>query len=141
MADVMYNAFKKYLLNSAISLLTDTIHAILLTASYTPDIDAHAFRGDLTNEISGTGYTAGGQTIATKTVTQDNTNDCAVFDSDDPQWTTASFTARQLALAKWRGGLASADELIGCWDFGSNVTSTAANFTVVINVGGWFKLG
>jgi hypothetical protein len=141
MANVFYNATKKYSLNGAIDWDTDTIKAILVTSTYTPDLDAHAFRSDITNEVSGTGYTAGGTALVSKTVTQDNTNDRAVFDSDDPQWTTATITARAVVLCKIRGGASSADEIAGYWDFGANVTSTAGTFTIAVNASGWFYLG
>ncbi len=141
MANAFPNATKKYSLNGAIDWDTDTINAILVTSSYTMDIDTHAFRSDITNEVTGTGYTAGGQALASKTVTQDNTNDRAVFDSNDPSWTTATITARAVVHAKIRGGASSADEIGGYWDFGSNIVSTAGTFTIVVNSGGWFYLG
>ena len=60
MADVIYNAYKKGLGDGAIDWLNDTIKVMLVTSAYTPDQDAHDFKDDITNEISGTGYTAGG---------------------------------------------------------------------------------
>ena len=141
MANAMYNATKKYLMNGALDLDSDTIHAILVTASYSPNIDTHDFRDDITNEVSGTGYTAGGQALAGKTVTQDNTNDRGVFDSNDPSWTTATITARACVLAKIRGGASSADELAGYWDFGSDIVSTAGTFTIAVNASGWMYIG
>jgi hypothetical protein len=43
---------------------TDTIKCALTTSTYTVDIDTHDFFNDVTNEITGTGYTAGGATLA-----------------------------------------------------------------------------
>jgi hypothetical protein len=136
MASLIYNAAKKNLINGTIDLDTDTIKAMLVTSTYAPNIDTHAFRSDVTNEVVGTGYTAGGAALTTKTVTQDNTNDRAVFDADDVVWAAATITARAAVLYKSRGGLASADELIGYWDFGADITSTAAAFTVQWNASG-----
>lgn len=141
MSNAMYNYTKVFTLNGSIDWDTDTIHAILVTSTYTPNIDTHDYRNDITNEVTGTGYTAGGQALVSKTVTIDTTNDRAVFDSNDPQWTTATITARAVILAKTRGGASSADELGGYWDFGSDITSTAGTFTVAVNAGGWFYLG
>jgi hypothetical protein len=136
MASLIYNAAKKNLINGTIDLDTDTVKAMLVTSTYAPNIDTHAFRSDVTNEVVGTGYTAGGAALTTKTVTQDNTNDRAVFDADDVVWAAATITARAAVLYKSRGGLASADELIGYFDFGSDITSTAAAFTVQWNASG-----
>ena len=141
MANAMYNYTKVFTMNGAIDWDTDTIHAILVTSSYTPNIDTHDYRNDITNEVSGTGYTAGGQALVSKSVTIDTTNDRAVFDSNDPQWTTATITARAVVLAKIRGGANTADELAGYWDFGSDITSTAGTFTIAVNAGGWLYLG
>lgn len=141
MANVFYNATKKYTLDGSVDWDTDTIYVMLVTATYSPNLDSHAFRSDVTNQITGTGYTAGGQALANKVVNQDNTNDRAAFDSDDPQWTTATITARAAVLYKNRGGASSADELLGYWDFGSDIVSTAGTFTIAINSAGWWYLG
>jgi hypothetical protein len=136
MASLIYNAAKKNLINGTIDLDTDTIGVMLVTSTYAPNPDTHAFRSDVTNEVVGTGYTAGGAALTTKTVTQDNVNDRAVFDASDVVWAAATITARAAVLYKNRGGLASADELIGYFDFGSDITSTAAAFTVQWNASG-----
>ncbi len=130
MANVVFNAIKKYLANGSVDLDTDTIKVMLLTNAASPNIDSWAFRSDVTNEVTGTGYTAGGQALTTKTVTQDNTNDRAAWDFDDPAWTTATITARYAVYYKSRGGASSADELILCQDFGADISSTAGTFTI-----------
>lgn len=130
MASVIYNSFKRDIMNGSIDLDTDTIKVMLVTSSYTPDQDTHTKRSDITNEVSGTGYSAGGMALANKSVTVDNTDNEGVFDADDPTWTTATVTARGAVLYKSRGGLASADELIKYEDFGADKTSTGADFTI-----------
>lgn len=140
MADVIFNAFKKYLMNGAVDLDTDTIHVALVTSSYTPDQDAHDFFNDVTNEVSGTGYSAGGSALANKAVTQDNTDNEGVFDADDVAWSTATITARAAVLYKKRGGASSADELIAYIDFGSDKISTAGTFTLAWNAEGILNL-
>lgn len=140
MASVIYNAFKKFIMNGSVDLDTDTIKVALVTSSYTPDIDAHDYFNDVTNEVTGTGYTAGGATLANKAVTQDNTNDKGVFDADDVAWTTSTITARGAVLYKSRGGASSADELICYIDFGVDKVSTAGTFTIQWNASGILTL-
>lgn len=140
MASVIYNAFKKYIMNGAIDLDTDTIHAMLVTSTYTPDQDAHDFRDDITNEVVGTGYSAGGMALASKTVTQDNTDNEGVFDAADTTWTTSTITARGAVLYKNRGGAASADEIICYIDFGADKSSSGGNFTLQWNAEGILNL-
>lgn len=55
------------LVNKEIDFDSDTIKMLLTTSAYTPDFDAHDYRDDVTNEVSGTGYTAGGATLGSKT--------------------------------------------------------------------------
>jgi len=137
MASALFNSFKRDIMNGGLDLDTDTIKAQLHTSTFAQNIDTMTKRSDLTNEASGTGYTAGGASLANKAVTVDNTNDRGVFDSDDLSWSSASITARYVVLYKSRGGASSADELIGSWDMGSDIVSTAATFAVAVNANGW----
>jgi len=138
MASVMYNAGKVAIFNGAVDLDTDTFYAMLVTSSYTADVDNHDFRNDVTNEVSGTGYTAGGKEITNPTVTQDDSNNRAVFDGDNLTWATSTITARGAVIYKRRGGAASADELICYIDFGSDKASNAGPFTITWNSDGIF---
>ncbi len=140
MANVIYNAFKKYIMNGAIDLDTDTIKVMLVTSTYTPDQDAHDFRDDITNEVSGTGYSAGGSALANKAVTADNTDNEGVFDADDLAWATSTITARGAVLYKARGGASSADELIAYIDFGADKISDAGTFTIAWDAEGILNL-
>jgi hypothetical protein len=53
----------------AVDFISDTLKARLHTASYVPNLDTDETIADLTNEVTGTGYTAGGVALASKTVT------------------------------------------------------------------------
>jgi hypothetical protein len=61
-------SFKADLGKANISWLTDTFKMMLLTSSATPAA-SWAKRSDVTNEITGTGYTAGGAALASTTIT------------------------------------------------------------------------
>lgn len=139
MADVIYNNFKKLIMNGGIDLDTDTIKVALVTSSYTPDQDAHDFFDDVTNEVSGTGYTAGGATLANKAVTADNTDNEGVFDADDASWSTSTITARAAVLYK-STGTASTSALICYIDFSTDKISTAGTFTIAWNSEGILNL-
>lgn len=140
MADIIYNSFKRDIMNGAIDLDTDTINVMLVTSTYTPDQDAHTKRSDITNEVVGTGYSAGGSALAGKVVSVDNTDNEGVFDANDIAWATSTITARGAVLYKARGGAASADELICYLDFGSDKVSTAGTFTIQWNAEGIINL-
>ena len=81
-------SFKLELLNKEHDLDTDTIKIALYTSSATLGATSTAYA--TTNEISGTGYTAGGATLASAAITTSGTT--AYVDFADPSWTTATFT-------------------------------------------------
>ena len=139
MADVVYNSAKVDIAAGDIVLDSDDLWILLVTSAYTPDPDAHSFRDDITNEVTGTGYTAGGMDLGTVTVSQDNTNNRALADAANPVWSTATITARGAVIYK-KVGTAATDRLLMYLDFGSDVSSTAADFTVNLNASGFLAL-
>jgi hypothetical protein len=74
MASLIYNSFVDDMARGAIDADTDTFKVMLVSSAYSPNKDTHDKRDDVTNEVSGTGYTAGGVTSAC-TVTKDTAND------------------------------------------------------------------
>lgn len=138
MASAFYNSGKKKLWDGSIDLDTDTIKVALTTSSYTPDVDAHDFFDDITNEVSGTGYTAGGAALANKSVTQDNTNNRSVFDADDATWTTSTITNARYAVIYKSTGTASTSALICVVDLLTNKSSSADTFKIEWSTDGIF---
>lgn len=130
-----FNAYRKNQLNGSVDLDSDTIRVALVTSTYTPDQDAHEFFSDVTNEVSGTGYTADGAALANKAVTQDNTNDLGKFDADDVEWTTATITARAGVIYKDTGDPATSP-LIRYVDFGEDKSTTGTTFKITWNASG-----
>lgn len=139
MADVIYNGFKAKIMDGSINLGTDTIKVALVTSAYIPDQDLHVFFSSVTNEVTGTGYTAGGATLTTKTVTQDNIGNKGVFDADDVSWTTSTITARGAVIYK-STGVAGTSPLVAYIDFGADKVSTAGTFTIQWNASGIVNL-
>lgn len=129
MASLIYNSFWNDALTGAIDLDTDTFYAMLVTSSYTENKDTHLKRSDVTNEVTGTGYTSGGAASAV-TVTKDTANDKITITLGAVSWATSTITARKAVYYKRRGGASSADELVAVNDFGSDVSSTGGTFTV-----------
>ena len=130
MANEIYNSFRRDIMNGSIDLDTDIIKMMLVTSAYTPNVDTHEKRSDVTNEVVGVGYTAGGITLANKTVTKDNALNKGVFTYDPITIPSATITARGCVLYKSRGGASSADELIYYGDFGADITSTGGDFQI-----------
>jgi len=127
--------------SGGIDLDSDTIVCVLLGSGYTPARTTHATWADVSaEEISGTGYTAGGQALANKTMT--HSSGTGTFDADNVVWSTATITAKYAVLVRRAGAsLVSGDLLIGYVDLNTasgsaTVSSTAADFTVAWNASG-----
>lgn len=132
MASLIYNSCIDDAARGLIDFDSDTFYGMLVTASYTPDKDAHTRRSDVTNEVVGTGYTAAGSASAA-TVAKDTANDKVTISFASIAWAASTITARACVIYKHRGGAASADELVAYVDFGGNITSTADAFTVTFS--------
>ena len=129
MPSLIYNRALELWARGSIDFDTDTFRVMLTTSAYAEDKDAHDFRNDVTNEVTGTGYTAGGNTV-TVSVTLDTVNDRVDITLGGTTWPASTITARKAVYYKSRGGAASADELLACNDFGSDVATTNGTFTL-----------
>jgi hypothetical protein len=95
------------------------------------NLDAYDFRDDVANEVTGTGYTAGGVAATVTVGSVDTTNDRTPVTITDltNAWTSSTISAVGGWLYKVVGSAAT-DQLVGFVDFGGTVTSTAGNFSV-----------
>lgn len=130
MASKLYGNFLLKALNKEVDFDSDTIKVALVSSSYTPDQDAHDYFNDVsTYEVTGTGYTAGGNTLASKTATYDSATNVVILDAADTTWASSTITARYAVIYD-STGTASTSPLIGYVDFGSDQSSTSGNFTI-----------
>jgi hypothetical protein len=119
----MCNSFKTELLGGTHDLDTDTIKIALFTSSATLDASTTAY--STSNEVSGTGYTAGGNTLAGAAISLSGST--AIVDFTDTTWSSATITARGALIYN----SSKADRAIAVLDFSSDKSSTAGDFTVV----------
>jgi len=101
----------------------DTMYMALYTSSATLDATTTAYTA--TNEVSGTGYSAGGQALTTVAPTSSGTT--AYLDFNDETWTSSTITARGALIYN----STQSNKSVAVLDFGSDKTSTAGDFTVV----------
>jgi len=79
------------------------------------------------NEVVGTNYTAGGNTLVIQQVPT-SSGTTAFLDFVDTTWASATITARGALIYLSNGGTNPA---VAVLDFGSDKTSTAGDFTIV----------
>ena len=126
---IAYNDGKMNILDGDIDLDSDTIKVSLHTSSYSPDKDAHTTTADLSNELAASGnYTSGGESLASKTVTADDSNDRGVWDAADLTWTALT------PSAAFRYGViyssTASNKLIAYIDFGADQNPGGSDFTI-----------
>lgn len=120
-----------------IDYLSDSVKAMLCTSSYTPDQDNHTTKADVTSEVTGTGYTARGNAISSKTISYSSSTNVTTFSGAQVDWTSSTITARIAVIYK-DTGTDNTSPLIGYFDFGSNQSSSSGTFSLVWNVAGIF---
>jgi len=122
----MCTSFKKALLDGEMDFSSDTTQTYkiaLYTSSATLGASTTAY--STTNEVSGTGYTAGGASL---TVVAPSTSGTTAFlDFNDVTFSSATITARGALIYS---DSASGDPAVAVLDFGSDKTSTAGDFTI-----------
>jgi len=126
----MSTLFKKDVMLGDQHLDSDTLHIALYTSSATLSA---ATDGYITaNEVAnGNGYTTGGIALASKTVEENSTS--GVFDAADPEFTSATFTARGALIYNKTLGDASSNArgAIAILDFGGDFTVSGGTFKIV----------
>ena len=115
-------SFKKELYQAIHDLSTDTIKIALYTAS--ADLNADTTVYSATNEVSGTGYTAGGATMTGVAIS--SSGYVAYANWDNVSW-TAALTARCALIYNASKG----NKSVAVLDFGSDKTSTTT-FTITM---------
>jgi hypothetical protein len=103
---------------------SDVFKIALFTSAATLGATTTAY--STTNEASGTGYSAGGNTLTISQVPT-STGTTAFLDFADTTWSSATITARGALIYKSGGG----NPAIAVLDFGSDKTSTNGDFTIV----------
>ena len=100
----------------------DTFKIALYTSSATLGASTTAY--SVTNEVSGTGYSAGGNTLTTIAPTSSGTT--AYLDFNDTTWTTATITANGALIYN----STQSNKAVAVLAFGGDKTSTAGDFTI-----------
>lgn len=101
----------------------DTYKIALYVSAATLDASTTAYSA--TNEVTGTGYTAGGATLGSYAASSSGTT--SWIDFADASWSTATITARGALIYN----STQANKAVCVLDFGSDKTSTAGTFTVI----------
>ena len=129
MASIIFSSFPLDVFNGNCNS-THTFKATLHTSGYTEDRNAHTRFSNVTNEVTGTGYTAGGTTVTLSVaVNTASTPPKLTMTIGAAAWPASTITARKLVIRRARGGAASVDELVCCIDNGTDLASSSSTMT------------
>ncbi len=139
---ILYATALENILDGAVDLDADSFRMVLLDDTYTPAQNTHNAWSDLSAaEVSGSGYTAGGQSV---TLTLNRTGNEVAVDCGNVSWAASTITAKYAAVVKdgnGDGALDAADIPIFFADLetgGGTVASTNGTFAVNINAAGLY---
>ena len=125
----MCNSFKQELLGGVHDLDTHTLKIALIKPSPTGNFGAATTNySELTgssDEATGTNYSAGGQTLDSATITLSGTT--AFVDFADEVFSNLTITAAGAIIYN----SSASNKAIAVFSFGTNVASTAGDFTVI----------
>jgi hypothetical protein len=121
-SQVLCTSFKKELLEGTHIFGSDGFKIALYTSAATLNADTTAYTTD--NEVSGTGYTAGG--VALSGVTVSSGDGVGFVNFSDATWASSSFTARGALIYNDD----KSDKAVMVLDFGDDKTSNNSTFTV-----------
>jgi hypothetical protein len=119
----LVTSFKQQVLLGQHDLTTDVLKMALFTANANLNADTTAYAA--TNEVTGTGYTAGGVVLTNVTVLTSGTT--AYVNFDNAVWNPAGFTARCALVYN----SSESNKAIAVIDFGSDKTS---NTTFIVQI-------
>ncbi len=137
----LYDLFRKKTYESgALDIPGATLKAMIVTSAYTLNQNTHDFIDDVnTNEVSGTGYTAGGNACANPIVSMDGSGNITV-DCDDPAsyaQNGAGFSNGRRTIIYDDTGTPATSPLVSFSDdYGADQGNVAGAFATTINASG-----
>ena len=128
-------------LTKEIDFLGDNMKVALVKDTYTPSQDTNAYWADVVaHEATGTGYTAGGAALASKTMTYDGGTNKTKLTAANSQWPASTLTARYGVVYDDSPATAATKPLIGYIDFGANQSTSNTTFEIVWSAAGIVEL-
>lgn len=126
MANQVYNTFKELSMGGFDLTATNALKVMMMTTAYSVDIDTQTVYADISaNEVTGSGYTVGGEYLENTDVVLNTTTDTASLTADNVTWTTATIAAGSAVIYAPVSG-----RLVGHIDFGGEKSSTDGDFTI-----------
>lgn len=135
--------FEQSLLEGRVNLQVDELWVMLVTASYTFSPHAHKFKSVINNELTGSGYVAGGLKVPYGTPTYDAATKSTTVLATTTAWPAVTFIGATAAVLYCRpSGIAveNAWPLVGYVSFGETISRSGQAFYINWPASGIIKL-
>lgn len=129
MTSFAYDSVLEDQARAKLNFASDSFKVMLVGEGYRPNKRGHSRRSDVTDEVAGEGYDAGG-VLALVSLARDAGNDRLEITLGSAQWPKATVKAKGAVYYKSRGGVPSADELVAYIGFDSPVSSFMGKFAL-----------
>ena len=132
MASANFTNLPRALAKADVDFDTATFKVMLVSSVPSEaNLDAWANRSDVTNEITGTGYSAGGiaQAFTLDAIDTANNRQSVTYTDISNGWTGATFSAVGAIIYK-NSGVAATDTLLHFVDFGGTVSCSASSYSI-----------
>jgi len=118
---------------------TDVVKTMISTVTYVPNQNTDKYKSSVTNEVTGTNYTAGGATISPLTSAEATL--VWNLDGADAAWTTVTFTGGRIAATYDNSPATDATRpLLSYVNFGADQSPAGVNFTIQWDAAGIVKV-
>lgn len=127
---VVYGLFLESLIEGRVNTLADEMWCMLHTSAYTFNQNAHKFKSVVNGELTGSGYTAGGQLVTTATPIYTSTSKMLNLPAGNLTWPSVTWVGATGAILYMNpdGFPDNAKPLVAHVDFGGAVDRTAQAF-------------
>lgn len=135
---VIFLAYKRALLNGDAAEIdaASAVKVALIDDTLAPNSATHDNWSDLSaNEVSGTGYTTGGATVASASLADDS--DDVIYSHADVVWSQDGAGFADARYAVWY--FVADGALIAYMDLGGDVGNVTGDLTLDVGAGGVFK--
>lgn len=137
-----YNLFFKQQLDggAVIDFDNDTLKVMIVTNTYVPSATTHDFINDVTNEVSGTNYVAGGNQVTGITVTE--SSGTVTVDGNNVTWLqdASGFTDGRFAILYKDTGTPTTSPLVSFTDFTADKGNVSGDLSIEWNALGIFTV-
>lgn len=128
--------YGKFLQKAVSDLIAPGLKAMICQAGYVADLDAHEFRSSVTNEVTGTGYTAGGVALTGEALTIDAATNRVKIDAADADFGVVTFSAGTQVIVYVDTGNPATDRIVSQHAFVSAQSPSATAFSVTWHADG-----